>query len=164
MSGQLNYTYQTPVGVAGGLYDLSPKSIDARINGETDVAKLKFGMGVVQGSNPGTDVLVPVAASTLEQFEGVIMNGFTNEMGMTGEVCIFPRQTVGVLRWGRLWVRVADGVEPAYGESLHLIIDGADAGKFTNTAGTDTLEINGIFIGALGTGNVAPAMLYNQKA
>jgi len=164
MSGQLSYNYFTPKGVAGSLVDISPKSIDSRINGETVVGKLMFGMGAVQGNNPGLDVLVPVAASTIEQFEGVVLTGFTNQMNMSGQVEIRPQQTVGILRWGRAWVRVPEGVEPAYGEALHLIPSGDDAGLFTNDdGGGDNLAVNGMFIGGLGTGNVAPVEIYNQK-
>jgi len=163
MSGQLSYSYQTPKGVPGSLLDISPYSIDSRVNGETDPAKMKYGMGAVIGANPGTDILVPTATSVAENFEGVILTGFTNQMNMSGDVSIFPLQTVGILRWGRAWVRVASGVSPNYGDQLYLIITGTNTGMFTNNAGAG-IEVPGTFIGGLGTGDIAPAVIYNQKS
>lgn len=163
MSGQLSYSYQTPKGVAGSLIDLSPHSIDSRVNGESSAKTMRFGMGVVRGDNPGTDVLVPNNDSENSQFEGLVLTGFTNQMDMGGKVIISPLQTVGVLRWGKAWARVANGIAPAYGEPLYVIKSGDDAGLFTNIA-TDNLAVNGKFIGSLGTGDIAPVEIYNQKA
>ena len=57
MPGQLSYSYQTPQGVAGGLLDIAPYSIDSRLNGETDENSMMFGMAAVQGPNSGLDVV-----------------------------------------------------------------------------------------------------------
>jgi len=162
MSGQLNYAYKTPVGSAGSLFDISPYTVDSRVNGESANGTLKFGMGVVQGDNPGTDVKVPTDASTAEQFEGVVLNGYTNEISMTGELSVSKYQTVGVLRWGKAWVRTDPDANPAYGEAAYLIIDGDKRGLFTNS-GDDTLAINGRFIGVRGSSDIAPVEIYNQK-
>ena len=164
MSGQLTYTYQTPKGVAGALVDISPHSIDSRTNEETTVDAMLFGMGAMVGSNPGALVLKPTASMTANDFEGVVMTGYTQQMTMDGEVHVYPAQTVGVLRWGRAWARVVDGVTPEYGDPLFLVTDGADAGLFTNTdPGTGNgLAINGRFYGGLGNGNIAPVEIYNQ--
>ena len=162
---QLNYSYQPPIGVPGSLYDLSPYAINSRSNGETAPGALKYGMGVVLGDTPGKNVNLPTDASTLAEFEGVAMTGFTDQMDMAGEVIILPQRTVGVLRWGRAWVRIEEGVvDIAYGDPVYLVIDGADAGLFTNDdGGGDNLAINAMFIGGLGTTSVAPVELYNQK-
>jgi len=166
MGGQLTYGYTPPRGLAGTLLDLANlKDIDSRVNGETDVNAMLFGMGAVQGMNPGVDVLVPTDASTVEQFEGIVMTGHTQQMTMTGEVNVYPAQTVGILRWGRAWARVVPGVIPAYGEPVFLVIDGDDAGLFTNDdGGGDNMAINGRFYGGLGTGDVAPIELYTPIA
>jgi hypothetical protein len=165
MSGQTSYNYTMPKGIAGSLFDISPKAIDSRINGETDVGVMMYGMGAMQGDNPGINVIVPTAAMTAEEFEGVIMTGFTNEMDMSGKLNLRPLETVGVLRWGRAWVRVADGVTPAYGDDLYILTAaGPERGYFTNDAGgSANLSVYGRFIGTLGTGNVAPVEIYNQK-
>ena len=163
MSGQTSYSFQTPRGVAGALVDISPKSIDSRVNSETVVDKMLFGMGVVVGDNPGVDVHVPTAANAAGDFEGVLLTGYTQQMTMAGDVHVYPKQTVGVLRWGRAWARVADGVTPAYNDPLYLIITGPEAGLFTNDSGSGAnLAINGRFYGELGSGNIAPVEIHNQ--
>lgn len=167
MAAQTSYSYQTPRGVAGGLYDISPYAIDSRTNGEIVPGALMFGMGAVQGDVPGVTVAIPTAGDTGDAFEGIVLTGFTNQQNMLGEIQIYPQQTVGILRWGRAWARIAEGVTPAYGESLFLIIDGDEAGLFTTSPGivdAENLAINGRFIGGAGTGAVAPVELYNQKA
>ena len=173
MAAQLSYSYQTPRGIAGSLLDIAPYSIDSRVNGEEDPNVMKFGMGAMQGLTPGVDVLVPTDESTGEQFEGVVLTGFTNQMNMLGDLRIFHLQTVGILRYGKAWARIADSVEPAYGEPLFLITDGPDAGLFTNDSGGG-LAINGRFVGPAGTGhggigdgttvaiNIAPVEIFNQ--
>ena len=164
MSGQLSYGYQTPKGIPGGLVDINAYSIDSRVNDEASPDVMKFGMGAMRGSVPGTNVLVPAAGMTAEEFEGVIMTGFTNQRNMAGDVMIHPLQTVGILRWGRAWVRVDPAVTPAYGDPLYLITAAGDTrGMFTNDP-SGNLAINGRFIGGLGTGSVAPVVIYNQKA
>lgn len=162
MSVQTSYGFATPRGIAGGLFDLTPYSIDSRLSAEGD-GVLKYGMGVVQGDNPGTNVKKPVAASTIAVFEGIALNGLSTQQNMVGEVAILENQTVGVLRFGRCWARVPDGVTPAYGNALHLIIAGANAGYFTNAevdAGS-IIAVNGRFIGPAQNG-LAPAELFNQ--
>lgn len=164
MSGQLTYSYTTPKGVAGALVDLSPYSIDSRTNEETAAGAMLYGMGAVVGSNPGSTVLVPTATNTAQDFEGVVLTGHTQQMTMTGAVNIYPAQTVGVLRWGRAWARVVAGVVPVYNDPLYLVIDGADAGLFTNDDPGDgsVISINGSFYGSLGNGNIAPVEIHNQ--
>jgi len=164
MGGQLTYTYQTPKGVAGGLVDINAYSIDSRTNGETEPGDMRFGMGAMVGGSPGETVLVPDDTMTdASKFEGIVMTGFTQQMTMLGEVNVYPAQTVGILRWGRAWVLIPDSVYPAYNDPVYLIVEGADAGKFTNAA-TNNLAINATFIGERGTGAVAPVVLYNQKS
>jgi hypothetical protein len=160
---QLSYTYTTPKGVAGGLYDISPYAVDSRINGEATADTLKFGMGAVQGTTPGTDVKVPATADTADKFEGLVLTGFASEMDMSGTVKLFPKQTVGVLRYGKAWARIADGIVVAYGEPLYLIKTGDNAGLFTNVA-TSNMPVNGKFIGAADSNSIAPIELYNQMA
>jgi len=163
---QLNYNYQPPIGIAGGLYDLSPHAINSRANGETTLGAMRYGMGVVQGDTPGVNVAVPTSSSTIEEFEGISMTGFTNQMNMAGQVVIYPQGTVGVLRWGRAWARVEENITINYGDPVYLITSGANTGLFTNDAGgatTPNLAINAMFIGGLGTTSIAPIELYNQK-
>lgn len=159
---QTVYSQQTPRGVAGGLVDLSTHVIDTRLNGESGTV-LKFGMGVVQGTTPGSNIKVPVVGTTAEKFEGITVNGYTNEMDMTGAISVAPTASIGVMRYGKIWARIKPGITPAYGEVLYLVISGDAAGTFTNAADADAIAIKGRFIGSRGTGDVAPVELYNQE-
>jgi len=162
MAVQTQYTYQPPRGVAGALIDISPYAIDSRNNEAADGAMM-FGMGAVKGTSPGVNVNVPTSTSTADQFEGVVMTSFTEQMDMAGDITLKKGKTVGILRWGRAWVRVPSGVTPAYGDAVYLVISGTDAGKFTNTSSASTIAINARFRDGLGSGNIAPIELYNQK-
>lgn len=164
MSVQTSYNYSTPKGVAGSLFDLAPYSIDSRINGESAVGTLKFGMGAVRGATPGSDVKIPTSSATADVFEGVVLTGFNTQMNMDGVVEILPSQTVGILRYGKAWVRIKSGITVAYGDPLYLIISGDNAGLFTvaSDSASTKIAIAGRYIGAKGTGDVAPIELYNQ--
>ena len=113
MSAQTTYNQATPRGVAGGLVDLSAHAVNTRINGQAD-ATLKFGMGVVQGSAPGSDIKIPATGATADKFEGITVNGYTNEMDMDGAVSISPGAAIGVLQYGKIWARIKSGDAPAY--------------------------------------------------
>ena len=159
---QTNYSYQMPRGVAGSLYDLAPYAIVSRLNDERTIGRMKFGMGAMHGSTPGANVSVPAQNHAAADFEGVVMTGFATEMDMEGDINIRHQQTVGILRYGNAWVRIPNGVEPSYGQSVFLIRNGENAGLFTNVA-TGNMAIKARFISGRGTGNVAPIELYNQK-
>lgn len=160
---QTSYNYTTPKGVAGSLYDLAPYQVESRVNGETALGALKFGMGVVQGTAPGTNVVRPTAAATADKFEGLLLTGFTQEMDSTGEVKIKPKQTVGVLRYGKAWARLAKDADVSYGDKLYLVTSGDEAGLFTNEA-SGNLAVAGRFVGAADSVGIAPVEIYNQMA
>lgn len=163
MSIQTSYSQATPVGAAGGLVDLSPRSVLSRINGEAD-GTLLFGMGVVVGSNAGVDVNLPGTTAVAADFEGIAMNGYTSEMDMVGDVSLKESATVGVVEYGKVWGRLKSGISPAYGEAVYLCIDATNKGLFTNVDGdTTTIPISGRFTGGKGTGDIAPIQLYNQS-
>ena len=163
MSAQTSYAQATPRGAAGGLFDLSGHAVNTRINGESGTT-LKFGMGVVQGSTPGSDIKIPATGATTAKFEGITVNGYTNEMNSEGNVFISHGASIGVLQYGKIWARIKAEDAPTYGDKAFLIITGANAGLFTKTAGSDTIPVPGRFIGAKGTGDVAPIELFYQNA
>lgn len=163
MSAQTSYTQSTPRGAAGALVDLSEHAVNTRINAETGFTMM-FGLGVVQGSAPGSDIKIPATGATAIKFEGITVNGYTNEMNSEGAVFISPGAAIGVLQYGKIWARIKPTDAPAYGDKLYLIITGENAGLFTKTTSGDTIEVtNGIFIGGKGTGDVAPVELFYQK-
>ena len=159
MSVQTKYTYKTGRGLPGGIYDMHHYPVDSRFNEEKN-GVLRFGVGVVPGTLPGSNIKLPTADSTAADFEGVVVNGFDRQQDLEGKVTILNNQNVGVMRRGRIWVRVVEGATPAYGGALHMVTDGADAGCFATVGG---LEIPGRFLGPAQDG-VAPVELYGTGA
>lgn len=159
MSAQTVYGFATGKGIAGGIYDMYHYPVDSRIN-EEETGALHFGMGVVCGSLPGSNVALPTASSKAPDFEGVVVNGFTNQHDLEGVVSARNGQTVGVMRKGRIWAALAEDAEPKYGDAVHLIVDGDDAGRFDTAGG---VAIAGRFIGGP-SGGVAPIELYGIDA
>ena len=161
MSVQTSYKFIPNAGAPGGIVDLTPYAIDAFANAEND-GVLMLGMGVVPGSAAGT-VKKPVAGSTAAQFLGVSVNGRSHEYDDNGVVYVRNKATIGVMRYGRVYVRVKSGVSVSDGDPLLLIKSGEDAGLFTKTAADNTLAVAGKFIGPVSNG-VAPAHLYDAPA
>lgn len=170
MSAQTRYGYSSPIGAAGGIVDLAPYAIDAFLN-EEDTGKMQFGMGVVTGSKKGTGVKLPVKASTAANFEGVTTNRRTTEYDVEGDLKLRKAATIGVMRYGRIYVRVAAGIKPGYGDSLYLITEGDEAGCFTNAAASTeqgsadkaTVAVKGRFLGGVDTSaQIAAVELFNE--
>lgn len=161
MSAQTRYGYATPIGAPGGIVDLAPYCIDTYLN-EEENGVLKFGMGLVQGSKPGTNVALPAAGATSDKFEGIATNNRTTEYDLDGRAFIRKGAGVGVMRYGRIYVRVKTGDAPEYGDPLHLIINGEEVGCFTSTEDSgNTIAVNGRFIGGVDNG-VAPVDLMRE--
>lgn len=160
MSAQTRYGFSTPIGSAGGIIDLAPYAIDTFLN-EEETGDLKPGMGVVQGSNPGANIALPTEGATADQFEGVTTNNRTTEFDMEGKIQVRNGVAVGVMRYGRIYVRLASDAEPSYGDPLHLVTKGDDAGCFTESE--DGVAVSGRFLGA-GENGIAPAELFNAPA
>ena len=67
MAVQTSYSYSTSRGIPGGIYDLSHRAVNSRMAEE----KMTFGIGVVQGSIPGSTSpfrRVPLYLRTLTVF------------------------------------------------------------------------------------------------
>lgn len=161
MSAQTRYGYATPIGAPGGIVDLAPYAIDTFLNDEEN-GVLKFGMGVVQGSKPGVNIALPAAGATADKFEGIATNNRTTEYDMDGRVFVRKGVGVGVMRYGRIYVRVKEGDAPEYGDALLLIVNGDDAGCFTSTEDSgNTIAVNGRFLGGVDNG-VAPVELMRE--
>ena len=160
MSAQLKYGYSTPMGAAGGIVDLAPYAIDTFLN-ENPTGVL-FGMGVVQGSKPGQNVKLPASGATAAKFEGIVTNNRTTEFDMEGKLSVKNGASVGVMRYGRVYGRVAAGVKPAYGEKVYLIVSGDEAGYFTN-ASSGNVAVAARFLSGVDTAaQIAQIELFNQ--
>lgn len=168
MSAQTRYGYSCPIGAAGGIVDLAPYAIDAFLN-EEDTGKMQFGMGVVTGAKKGSGVKLPVKTNTAANFEGVTTNRRTTEYDLEGELKLRKTATVGVMRYGRIYVRVSAGVKPGYGDALYLIAEGDEAGCFTNAAANTsnsdptTIAVKGRFLGGVdSSAQIAAVELFNE--
>lgn len=159
MSAQTRYGFSTPMGAAGGIFDLAPYQIDTFLN-EEESGVMKFGMGVVQGSAPGVNIAKPTAAATAEKFEGITTNNRTTEYDLEGKIHVRKGAAVGVMRYGKIYGRLANDVEPAYGDPVYMVKDGEDAGCFTKDAGSN-IAIKGRFVSGADNG-VAVIELFHQ--
>jgi hypothetical protein len=161
---QIEYGYQIPRGVPGGLVDLSNHNIISRSNGADAPGAMKYGMGVVQGDNPGHNVALPNSSAELSVFEGITQNGgVTEHQFITGEVILYPNAILGVVDQGKIWARVTDDADPAYSDAAYLVSSGTDAGLFTEDSSAGGLAVRGRFIGKKENG-VAPVELFGGNA
>lgn len=159
MGAQNSYSFNTPIGQAGGIYDLAPYAVDSFVN-ESNDGVVKFGMGVVQGTSAGKQVKVPVSGSTAAVFEGIVTNRRTSENAINGGVLVKKGITLGVMRYGRIFGLLAAGAAPSYGAAVYMVKSGDDAGCFTNSS-DGTIAIKGRFLGAASNG-IALIELFNQ--
>lgn len=162
MAAQTTYSWKTQYGAAGGIVDLAPYAIDTRMN-EEDTGTMKFGVGVVVGTHAGSQVKLPDSEATSADFEGIVTNNRTTEYDLVGKIYIRENAAMGVMRYGRIYARVATGATPAYGDPLYLVISGTDAGCFTEDA-EDGIPVKGRFLSAVdGSTQIAMVELFNQS-
>lgn len=133
MAAQTNYRYETPKGVPGGKVDIAFDEVITRMN-EAEDGVLKFGMAAAVGSDPGSNVTIPKTATTAAQIEGVVLAHPNTEQDRKGKVIVLKDATVGIMRKGRVWGRLAADADPAYGEKAYVVVDGEEAGSFTHTS------------------------------
>lgn len=158
---QTRYGFSTPKGGAGGILDIAPYAINTFINEEATGVML-HGVGVVAGSTPGTNAKLPAEGAKATDFLGVVVNNRTTELDLEGNMHIKTKAALGVMSWGRVYVRIKDGVEPAFGEAAYLITSGAEAGFFTNVA-EDNVAVKARFVGGKdATAAIAAIELFNQ--
>lgn len=160
MAAQLDYGYSMSKGVPGGKYDLSPDEVITRTSEEED-GVLKFGMAVMVGSTPGTTVKVAGTGATTAKMEGIVLHAANTEQDRKGRVVVPNNASVGIMRRGKVWARVAEDVKPVYGDPLYVVVSGDDAGSLSNAAGTDNVnvKIGGYFIGEAEAEGIAPVLL-----
>ena len=161
MAVQTSYSYSTSRGIPGGIYDLSHRAVNSRMAEE----KMTFGIGVVQGSIPGSNIAIPTSTAVPADFDGISVNGGTQELDLEGKAVVRAGATVSVMRHGRVWVRIEPDAEIAYGDDLYLITDGYNAGRFKNQSSEETkIAVAGRFIGGSSTDGIAPVELNNAPA
>ena len=153
---QRDYGYNQPLGLPGGIFDLSVKDIVTRV---TDPGvSVKPGMGMVKGASAGETVKLPVTGSTAADFEGIFVHGSKQlEHNMAGVVGTEGGDTVGLMKKGRIWALIADTATTTYGRAAALILSGDNVGKLTDTADseeTSKVALTGVtFTGKADTDN-----------
>lgn len=143
MAAQMNYNYGTPKGVPGGKVDISFDEVITRTN-EADDGALKFGIAAAIGSKPGLNVTVPIAGTTANQIEGIVLCHPNTEQNANGKVVVKKNVSVGIVKKGHVWGRIASGITPAYGGKAYVSVTGVDAGTFTNVS-EGALDIGAVF-------------------
>lgn len=161
MSAQTRYGFSTPVNSAGGIADLAPYAIDTFLN-EEETGKMKFGIGVVSGENKGHGIKVPGTSAAATEFEGITTNNRTTERDLEGNVFVRNGAAVGVMRYGRIYGRLASDAKPEYGKTVYMKgSEDDEAGYFTETE-EGNIPINGRFLsGKDETDGIALIELFN---
>lgn len=131
MAAQMNYSFDTPKGVAGGKVDLAYDEVVTRQNEEAD-GVLKFGMAAAVGTSAGSTVKVPAAGTTKAQIEGVVLHAANTEQDMSGKVILKKDVSVGIMRKGHVWGRLAADAVTTYAQTAYVVTSGKDAGAFTH--------------------------------
>lgn len=144
MAAQLDYGYSTAKAVPGAKVNLADDEVIARQN-EEKAGVLKCGMAVMVGATAGSTVKKPVTGCTSAQIEGVVLANANNEQDIDGVVQIKNGATVGVMKRGNVWGRVAADVTPKYGDLAYVVISGDNAGTFTNKSDDTTVDIGATF-------------------
>ena len=140
MAAQLDYGYGTPKGVAGGRFDIAFDEVVTRKNEEED-GVLKYGMAAMVGTAKGIGVKVPVSGATAEQIEGIVLHAANTEQDMKGRVVVPNNASVGILRKGRIWGRIASDAAPSYNAKAYVVVDGEEAGCFTDQSGAYSVYV-----------------------
>lgn len=133
MAAQTNYDYKVPKGVPGGKFDLSFDNVVTRHNDSED-GKLQFGVAVQIGNTPGTSVKAVSAGTTKEKIDGVLVAAANVEQDMSGKPVVKKGTSLSIMKKGKIWGRISGSCAPGYGKAARVVVDGEDAGMFTDKA------------------------------
>lgn len=98
---QLTYATVLTPGIAGQIYDISPNTIESKVNAEGS-AELAFGWPV-RGDTTEQNALKITADTHLAQ--GIIVHSHAYDVDrQLGTVGIKPKNKVAIMRKGRIWV------------------------------------------------------------
>jgi len=148
MSAQTTYKFGMPFGAAGGIVDLVPHAIDTFLN-EDNTGVMKPGMAVVKGTAAGIGVKLPTANTDV--FEGITVNDRTTEYDLDGNIRVMKGSALGVMRYGKIYGRLATGAAPAFGKPVYFKYSGDEKGCFTDSD-SSTLPINARFVSGADNG------------
>lgn len=121
--------------------------VDAFLVGDVGDAGLEAGLAVVAvpAANPlrpglnGLAVLPPEPGSSGADIVGVVVRSQQMRSNNAGQACHWSQDVCSVARPGRsgarVWARLADGAQPAPGDTARVIVTGAQAGRFSASDG-----------------------------
>lgn len=144
------YSYGTPIGNAGGIYDLSPRTVVSRLLEGTGV---HFGCAVEVGTDAGVEV--KAVSSSTAAIEGVVVYEAGHEMDKNGKVEFTDGQALSVMTRGKIIVPLSDSATEglAYGQDVYLVTQydakPENVGCFTDNVDTTAdkkIQINAKFI------------------
>ncbi len=141
MAAQLKYSYTTPKGAPGEKFDISFDEVVTRMNQEAEDGVLKFGMAAQTGDVPGVGIKIPVTGATANDIEGIVVRAANTERDMQGRVIVRSGASVGVLRRGKVWGRIASDAQPVYGHTAYVVTDGDESGSFTSASAAASVYI-----------------------
>lgn len=153
-----NYSYATEIGVAGGIYDLSQKTVNSRVL--DSATGIHYGFAVATGTDKGVSVKAVTSTTTANDIEGVLVYDAGHELNMEGEAVFKDTQSVSVMSHGRVIVAVSSTATAAlvYGADVYVVTayttKPGDVGKLTDSAdpATTKVKINAKFIKAVSNG------------
>ena len=139
---QKNYEYAGKKGIAGGKFDLTFDEVNSRACED----ELNFGLAVMVGTLEGVQVKLPTSGTTKDKIEGVVLYGANTEQDKDGNIVLAKGTTVSVMKKGKIWVRIATAANVTAGKSAYVVLNGEDAGKFTDDQ-SGNLDIGAVFGG-----------------
>ena len=148
MSAQTVYKFGTQWGCAGGIFDLVPHAIDTFLN-EEENGVMKFGVAVTAGTTAGSQVKLPAASTAV--IEGITVNNRTTEYDLDGNIRIMKGAAMGVMRYGKIYVRLATGATPEFGDPAYVVYSDTEKGYFTDSS-SSTIPINARFVSGADNG------------
>lgn len=138
MAAQINYSFSTPKGIAGGLYDISDHDIVTRMNDEAD-GNISYGVAAVVGKSKGQSIKLPVVSSAKADFEGIVIHAANTEQDMKGKTIVKNGASLGIVKKGNVWGKIVAGCVPEYKKTAYMVVDGDYRGMFTNNSAAYSL-------------------------
>ena len=140
MPAQMEYSYRVKKALPGAKADLRFDEVVTRRNEEAD-GVLEYGMAVQAGASPGVGVKIPVSGATAGQIEGVVLRVANTEENRQGDVVVPGGASLGIMKAGRIWARLASDAVPSYGAAAYVVTDGDEAGYFTSASSAASVYV-----------------------
>ncbi len=138
--GQLTQTAKYPVAMAG-MTGGSLDQFDVNAQCVVETAAIEFGTFCSKNNGGADKVHTPASANDVTKY-GIgfakrdASHGFGSITGATVDDYAIG-QAIPVVKAGPgMWVQVAAGITPAFGDSVYVRYGGTDNGKISNAAGT----------------------------